>query len=293
MRHGNKVNHLGRKTAHRKALLMNLSNALIMHKRITTTLAKAKELRKHIEPLINKTKVDSTHNRRILFSYLQDKESIKELFGVIADKVANRPGGYTRIIKLGFRKGDAADIAMIELVDFNEIYVKESKSAVAGKTRRGRTKKVTTEGGDIQNAAVASELIDDVTSTDVSAEPINLVDTVTEEVNVSEEVVTEEDAPKVKNALKIKTKDGADDLKVIEGIGPKIEELLHAKGIVTFEQLASTAAESIKEILEEAGSKFAMHDPSTWPQQATLLHEGKFEEFQKLCDELDGGRVVE
>lgn len=92
MRHGNKINHLGRKTAHRKALLMNLSNALILHKRITTTVAKAKELRKHIEPLINKTKLDTTHNRRILFSYLQDKESIKELFGVIADKVANRPG---------------------------------------------------------------------------------------------------------------------------------------------------------------------------------------------------------
>lgn len=158
MRHGNKINHLGRKTAHRKALLMNLSNALILHKRITTTVAKAKELRKHIEPLINKTKLDTTHNRRILFSYLQDKESIKELFGVIADKVANRPGGYTRIIKLGFRKGDAADIAMIELVDFNDIYVKEIKETTT-KTRRGRAKKSAVAAEEI---AANNDLVEDV-----------------------------------------------------------------------------------------------------------------------------------
>jgi large subunit ribosomal protein L17 len=158
MRHGNKINHLGRKTAHRKALLMNLSNALILHKRITTTVAKAKELRKHIEPLINKTKLDTTHNRRILFSYLQDKESIKELFGVIADKVANRPGGYTRIIKLGFRKGDAADIAMIELVDFNDVYVKETKETTT-KTRRGRAKKSAVAAEEI---ATNNDLVEDV-----------------------------------------------------------------------------------------------------------------------------------
>lgn len=158
MRHGNKINHLGRKTAHRKALLMNLSNALILHKRITTTVAKAKELRKHIEPLINKTKLDTTHNRRILFSYLQDKESIKELFGVIADKVANRPGGYTRIIKLGFRKGDAADIAMIELVDFNDVYVKEIKETTT-KTRRGRAKKSAVAAEEI---ATNNDLVEDV-----------------------------------------------------------------------------------------------------------------------------------
>jgi large subunit ribosomal protein L17 len=172
MRHGNKVNHLGRKTAHRKALLMNLSNALILHKRITTTVAKAKELRKHIEPLINKTKTDSTHNRRILFSYLQDKESIKELFGVIADKVANRPGGYTRIIKLGFRKGDAADIAMIELVDFNDIYVKETKEAT-GKTRRGRAKKsATTEESKVADTVTNEDLVEDVTEVENVAEAV-------------------------------------------------------------------------------------------------------------------------
>jgi large subunit ribosomal protein L17 len=168
MRHGNKINHLGRKTAHRKALLMNLSNALILHKRITTTVAKAKELRKHIEPLINKTKLDTTHNRRILFSYLQDKESIKELFGVIADKVANRPGGYTRIIKLGFRKGDAADIAMIELVDFNDIYVKETKETTT-KTRRGRAKKSAVAAEEI---ATSNDLVEDVAEIETAPEEV-------------------------------------------------------------------------------------------------------------------------
>jgi large subunit ribosomal protein L17 len=168
MRHGNKINHLGRKTAHRKALLMNLSNALILHKRITTTVAKAKELRKHIEPLINKTKLDTTHNRRILFSYLQDKESIKELFGVIADKVANRPGGYTRIIKLGFRKGDAADIAMIELVDFNDIYVKETNEATT-KTRRGRSKKSAVVA---EETATNNDLVEDVAEIETAPEEV-------------------------------------------------------------------------------------------------------------------------
>lgn len=138
MRHGDKVNNLGRKTAHRHALLMNLTKQLIEHKRIITTLAKAKALRVYAEPLITRSKVDSTNNRRVVFSYLQDKESIKELFGVIGDKVANRPGGYTRIIKLAPRKGDAAEIAMIELVDFNEIYTKGGKEADAKKTRRSR-----------------------------------------------------------------------------------------------------------------------------------------------------------
>lgn len=138
MRHGDKVNNLGRKTAHRHALLMNLTKQLIEHKRIITTLAKAKALRVYAEPLITRSKVDSTNNRRVVFSYLQDKESIKELFGVIGDKVANRPGGYTRIIKLAPRRGDAAEIAMIELVDFNEIYTKGGKEAEAKKTRRSR-----------------------------------------------------------------------------------------------------------------------------------------------------------
>jgi len=144
MRHGDKVKNLGRKKAHRDALLMNLACQLIEHKRIVTTTAKAKALRVYVEPLITKGKDNTTHQRRVVFSYLQDKEAVKELFGNVAEKVAGRPGGYTRIIKLGARIGDNAETAMIELVDFNDIYGKgkgEAK-ATAKKTRRaGGTKK--------------------------------------------------------------------------------------------------------------------------------------------------------
>jgi large subunit ribosomal protein L17 len=143
MRHGNKINHLGRKYGHRSALLKNLSAALFMHKRIETTLAKAKELRGYVEPLITKAKTNTTHSRRDVFSYLQDKFATQELFDVIAAKVADRPGGYTRIIKLGTRQGDAAEMAMMELVDFNETYQpKKAKAAEPKKrTRRAGAKK--------------------------------------------------------------------------------------------------------------------------------------------------------
>jgi large subunit ribosomal protein L17 len=143
MRHGAKINHLGRKTPHRKALLRNLACQLIQHKRIVTTLAKAKALRIFVEPLLTKSKEDTTHQRRVLFSYLQDKEAIKELYATVSTKIADRPGGYCRIIKLDRRIGDAADMAMIELVDFNEIYnVKTVVGEEKKKTRRGRAKKV-------------------------------------------------------------------------------------------------------------------------------------------------------
>ncbi len=148
MRHGVKLNKLSRTASHRKALMSNLACELISHKRITTTLAKAKALRVYIEPMLTRGKNDSTHNRRIVFGYLQDKEAIKELFGVISEKIANRPGGYTRIIKLGKRVGDNAEVAMIELVDFNEIYGKtaEADKAPAKKTRRAGGAKKKAEG---------------------------------------------------------------------------------------------------------------------------------------------------
>src|SRR5579871_5654315 len=147
MRHGDKINNLSRTASHRRALLSNLAIQLITHKRIVTTLAKAKALRTYVEPLITKSKDNSTHQRRIVFSYLQDKDAVTELFGTIATKVAGRPGGYTRIIKLGARVGDNAETALIELVDFNEIYGKgkgETKDA-AKKTRRGGSRKKATE----------------------------------------------------------------------------------------------------------------------------------------------------
>ena len=159
MRHGDKINNLGRTTSHRKALLKNMASELIKHKRITTTLAKAKALRKFIEPLVTKAKENTTHQRRVVFSYLQNKEAVTELFGPIAEKVGGRPGGYTRIIKLGIRVGDNAETAMIELVDFNEIYGKgkgEVKEA-AKKTRRSGSARKKADDTAAAPAAEATE----------------------------------------------------------------------------------------------------------------------------------------
>jgi len=148
MRHGKKINHLGRKKAHRDALLSNLASSLFLHKRITTTVAKAKALRKFVEPLITKAKSDTMHSRRTVFSYLQDKESIKSLFGEVATRTADRPGGYTRIIKLGdARLGDAAEMCLMELVDFNDTY-KKDQGDKKGKTRRSRRSGKKAEGSE-------------------------------------------------------------------------------------------------------------------------------------------------
>lgn len=145
MRHGNKINHLGRTTSHRHAMLSNMATSLIISKRIFTTLAKAKELRKYVEPLVTKAKDDNTHSRRVVFSYLQNKNSVKELFSTVANKVANRPGGYTRILKTGNRLGDNAEMCMIEFVDFNETLgggkLVAKEAAPAKRTRRGSSKK--------------------------------------------------------------------------------------------------------------------------------------------------------
>ncbi len=138
MRHNKKFNHLGRTASHRSAMLANMAISLIMHKRITTTVAKAKALKKYVEPLLTKAKDDSTNSRRVVFSYLQNKEAIKELFGEVSQKIGDRPGGYTRIIKLGTRQGDAAQVCFIELVDFDPEMAKDTKKK---STRRSRSKK--------------------------------------------------------------------------------------------------------------------------------------------------------
>ncbi|MGI5847612.1 MAG: 50S ribosomal protein L17 [Candidatus Cryptobacteroides sp.] len=144
MRHNKAINHLGRKSGHRKAMLANMASSLIQHKRITTTLAKAKALKMYMEPLITKSKEDTTHSRRIVFSYLKNKEAIKELFGTIAPKISDRPGGYLRVLHSGFRKGDAADMALVEFVDFNEAALEAaSKKEEKRATRRSRAKKAT------------------------------------------------------------------------------------------------------------------------------------------------------
>ena len=194
MRHGDKIKNLSRTASHRRALMSNLASQIIEHKRITTTLAKAKALRVYVEPLITRSKTDSTHNRRMVFSYLQNKEAVTELFTVIGDKVANRPGGYTRIIKLAPRMGDAAEMAMIELVDFNEIYNKEGKDAGAKKTRRSRRAGGTKKSETTPVAAASEETSTEAAQTqetnaaaaDTAAADIAAEDTTTPEASAEE-----------------------------------------------------------------------------------------------------------
>jgi large subunit ribosomal protein L17 len=164
MRHGDKIKNLSRTASHRRALLSNLASQLITHKRVVTTLAKAKALRVYVEPLITKAKENTTHQRRIVFSYLQDKEAITELFSTVSEKVAGRPGGYTRIIKLGARVGDNAETALIELVDFNEIYGKGKGEVKEGakKTRRGSRKKTTDKTEEAVDAKAAVTTVTEV-----------------------------------------------------------------------------------------------------------------------------------
>ena len=157
MRHGKKFNHLGRKAAHRKAMLSNMACSLIDHKRINTTVAKAKALKQYVEPLITKAKNDSTHSRRVVFSYLRQKETIKELFGAVSTKVGDRPGGYTRIIKTGNRLGDNAEMCMIELVDFNDVYTNGKETKKTKTRRRKKTTAKVEETPAVEEAPVAED----------------------------------------------------------------------------------------------------------------------------------------
>ena len=185
MRHGKKFNHLSRQTGHRKAMLANMACSLIEHKRINTTVAKAKALKQFVEPLITKSKDDTTHNRRICFSYLRSKYAVTDLFRDVAAKVGDRPGGYTRIIKMGNRLGDNADMAMIELVDFNELYNGGKKEEKKGRTRRPKAKPATTEKAP---ATVAEEVLAAPVVEEVVETPVAEVETteVVEETPVAE-----------------------------------------------------------------------------------------------------------
>lgn len=201
MRHGKQHNHLGRKTAHRHAMLANMASSLITNKRIETTVAKAKALRMFVEPLITKAKDDKTHNRRVVFSYLTDKEAIKELFGIVAEKVADRPGGYTRIIKLPNRLGDNAEMCLIELVDFNEVMLAASADKPA-KTRRSRragpaadTKKETPTVAPVAAAVIeepTAEVVEEVAAV-VDNEATADVEGTVDEAPTSEEAKGESD----------------------------------------------------------------------------------------------------
>ena len=194
MRHGKKFNHLGRQTAHRKSMLANMACSLIEHKRINTTVAKAKALKQFVEPLITKSKADTTHNRRIVFSYLRSKYAVTDLFRDVAAKVADRPGGYTRIIKVGNRLGDNADMAMIELVDFNELYNGGKKEAKKAKSRRGgKAKKADEVAEKAPVAEVVAPAVAEVEDSSASEQAEELPVAEVEEVTVAEvEATTEE-----------------------------------------------------------------------------------------------------
>jgi large subunit ribosomal protein L17 len=183
MRHRKKFNHLGRTSSHRKAMLSNMASSLILHKRIKTTLAKAKALRMYVEPLINKSKEDTTHSRRTVFSYLHNKEAVSELFREISQKVADRPGGYTRILKLGNRLGDAAEVCYIELVDYNENMLSEKSGAEDKKrTRRGRRKKAEGEAETVAvEATTEAKAKAPKAETDVKSTPVDQAEVKPEE----------------------------------------------------------------------------------------------------------------
>ena len=200
MRHGKKFNHLGRKAGHRKAMLSNMANSLILHKRISTTTAKAKALRGYVEPLITKSKDDTTHSRRVVFSYLQNKEAVTELFREISPKVGDRPGGYTRILKTGTRLGDNADMCIIELVDYNENMLKE-KSTKKKSSRRRRSGGKKTAAPEAAAVETAVEEVVDAPAEEVKEEATVVEETATAEdtVETAAEETKEEEIPEAKS----------------------------------------------------------------------------------------------
>ena len=229
MRHGKKFNHLGRKPAHRKAMLSNMASSLIMEKRISTTVAKAKELRKYVEPLLTKSKTDDTNSRRVVFSYLQNKESVSELFNEVADKIASRPGGYTRILKTGHRLGDNADMCVIELVDYNEVLLKEDKPEKA-KTRRSRRGK-----GEPKEDTPAAK----------PAETVAATEAVVEDAVVEEEVAEApvEEAPVEEPAAEVEAEPVEVEEAPVEEAAPEVEAAVEA---VADESPAEDVAEPVE-----------------------------------------------
>ncbi|GBD90422.1 50S ribosomal protein L17 [bacterium BMS3Abin04] len=241
MRHRVKGKKLGRSTSHRIATLRSLATSLIKYKKIKTTVTKAKAARTFVEPLITKAKQNTVAARRHIAKQIQDKTVLQELFNEVVPKIGERPGGYTRVVKLGNRVGDAAEMAILELVDYNDLGTEKPKSS--------RTKKKVTK---------KTEKVEEVKT---------------------EEVKTEKDTAET------------DDLKKIEGIGPKIVGILNDAGITTFKDLAESDTDKVRGLLEEAGGRYKSHDPSTWVEQAKLAADGKWDELEKWQNELDGGKV--
>ena len=245
MRHGKKFNHLSRTKAHREAMLSNMACSLIQHKRINTTLAKAKALRKYIEPLITKSKTDTTHSRRVVFSYLQNKEAASELFREVAPKINDRPGGYTRIIKLNNRLGDNAQMAMIELVDFNELLLTETSTKKKTRRRRGGKKKAD-ETPVTESTAVATE-----STQEVAEDAIEEAAVVQEEVKETVEVVEEKAAQ-------------AETAQADEVVEEKVEEEVKAESSdATEEAVEAENSEEKPEDVESSTDESSTSDEET------------------------------
>ena len=253
MRHGNKLNHLGRKSAHRKAMLSNMACSLIEHKRISTTIAKAKALRVYVEPLLTKSKTDSTHSRRIVFSYLQSKEVVSELFRDVAPKIATRNGGYTRIIRLGYRLGDNAEMCMIELVDFNEIYTNETAKKTTRRSRRGGS---TATGAAVSETVADAEVVNEEAATkeaEVVAEEVVAEEVVAEEV-VAEEVVAEEVAVEEVSVEEVSAEEAVAEEVVAEEVVAEevVAEEVVAEEVATEDETPSASDDAPSDDAEEA-----------------------------------------
>ncbi len=254
MRHGNKLNHLGRKSAHRKAMISNMACSLIQHKRINTTLAKAKALRVFVEPLLTKSKTDSTHSRRVVFSYLQNKEIVTELFRDIAPKIAERNGGYTRIIRTGYRLGDNAEMCMIELVDFNEIYNTDRTKKTTRRSRRGGSgaAKETSSNDSTNISEDAVEVIEP--SAEVAVEEAVVVEetpaveevAAVEETPAVEEVVAVEETPAVEEVVAVEETPVVEEVAAVEET-PAVEEVAAVEETPTVDEAPSTDETSASE----------------------------------------------
>jgi large subunit ribosomal protein L17 len=218
MRHGKKFNHLSRQTAHRKSMLANMACSLIEHKRINTTVAKAKALKQFVEPLITKSKADTTHNRRIVFSYLRSKYAVTDLFRDVAAKVGDRPGGYTRIIKVGNRLGDNADMAMIELVDFNELYNGGKKEVKKAKSRRGGKAK---KADEVEVAPVAEVNTPEVEEAEAPVAEVNTPEVEAEAPEAVAEVEVEAEAPEVEAEVEAEVEVEAPEVEETETEAPE------------------------------------------------------------------------
>jgi large subunit ribosomal protein L17 len=260
MRHGNKVNHLGRKTGHLKAMLSNMACSLLEHKRITTTLAKAKSLRVFVEPILTKSKNDTTHSRRLVFSHLQNKEVVTELFRDIALKIANRDGGYTRIIRTGFRLGDNAEMCIIELVDYNDIYTNEKAKKTTRRSRRGGGATTPSVSGETD---VEDVVLDEVVAQETVAQDAIVEDVVSEEV-VVEDTVTEEAVVEEAVAEEAVVEDAVTEEAVVEEA--VVEEVVTEEAVVEEVVAEEVVAEEVvveEVVVEEAVSEETVIEETT------------------------------